>query len=625
MHEILEPRAARGILRREIWRRSRGYLILVALLAGLGATALARGFAFGVAVEYDGLRAVDETFAWALVYLAFALALALRNREPALRSLLRHSPVDPAVRLRARLELGLAFGVLILGALLLSEYHTRPVLMHPSFTGRLNPAEAETLKRLPGVPLLRFTVDGRTTRGLTTELSLAALRSGGVGGYGATWRWSRHSLQPLPEPGEVLATLGREEWPQLDDLEKWGLGQLGIPAASTVEIVLERYVPEAEYLAQPWRRDGLFRERRWHHLDRAIGFLGLIVVFSCLLSAGERPGNPWQGVFLCMMIVQVVTFHFFGGLEQRLLFSDLRRAGFTMKPSIPMLGTYQTVAENLIWPLLVVSVCTAVYLFAARRIRRFDRGGTPRVETSGDAFQQRWRGSMLGSKLAPQPFELSAWRFRALGVGAAVMVTVTVLAFYGSRLDSGFLPWSRAREVGILTWVMAAYGAFVAASWMSTDWQRQVPLLRRLPAPPGEVVRQRLIRALRWLALFALVPLAVDSALALLDFSFRGAASGRGSILVDGTVWGQSLLVLVSGSLAMVLALLGRSMIVLKGLLIVVLCACAFLGLRGQPLPNLAVVLCLGVLAAALPVIHFLMRQDLAPDGVASHSYSRSP
>ena len=74
-------------------------------------------------------------------------------------------PLRPITLAMTRVNvLALSLGAIVLGVFLLAEYLARPVMMHPSFAGRLNPAEEETLKRLPGIPLLRPSLDADYVR-----------------------------------------------------------------------------------------------------------------------------------------------------------------------------------------------------------------------------------------------------------------------------------------------------------------------------------------------------------------------------------------------------------------------------------------------------------------------------
>ncbi len=138
------------------------------------------------------------------LFLALPLGLIYSRR---LRPLVSRLPVDPAAPLQASLQIVLAVGALAFAALLLAESWIRPPMMQPSFADRLNPVEDLTLRRLPGIPLLRVTVDGRESHGLVSELSLAAMLApetpaAGIAQYG--------TLDPQPEhldPGSAIGSI----------------------------------------------------------------------------------------------------------------------------------------------------------------------------------------------------------------------------------------------------------------------------------------------------------------------------------------------------------------------------------------------------------------------------------
>ncbi len=566
---------ARRVLRNAILRSSRRHLTVVAAFAVIAVLIFANGrLTLGIET-YDGVHTQDGTLRWSLGFIAFGLALALAGRRSTtFTRLVQRLPVDPVAVLQAQLQVGLSLGVIVFCMFMLSELLARPAMMHPSFSGRLNPAEEATLSRLPGVPLLRFTIDGVVTRGLVSELSLAAMRTpdgdGNVTNYGSKSRWPHFVDTPLLQPGATVATLEPRDWASLDRFPALQLRLLGIPSPADVEITLERYVPRDEYLAQPWRRDGLHRERSWHGLDRAVGFFGLLTFMICALRTDH---NSLLLGLVAPASLSLLFFSDYGRLigRRQLMFSDLDHV---KQPSLPTLEAQQTIGQNLLWPIFMISVCIVVYVFIAQQMRR--SGGEPFGQ--GRPFAQqirpRWRSGLRHRlELLALPAVLLAYVKWMLG-----------LAGYNMALASS------------LVWSFALVGTAPLALVMVFRWERRDALLSRLPVDPATVASQRLIATVLGFAVLSQVPHVFD-------------------LLTGSTTrWALILLIMAIGCALMLLILLLRGLTLGGQLGVMVLFFGFMTGMMAlwTLTPTIRFLACLLIAVIQLPILYHLMRTNVA-------------
>lgn len=588
MSNFLGSAGARQSLRREVWRRSRAYLLPTLLFAGLIAASMALGvFPFST-TRYDGVQTLDGTFRFGLFIIAFAIGLTVTRTASGLGPLLRRLPAAPVALLKAQLQIATALGAVVFTGFLLTEYGAAPAMMHPSFPERLNPAEVETLRRLPGVPLLQFTVDGKKTSGLTSELSVAAMRTshagrssvGTVWHYGETHRWPHFPNDP-PEPGDVLAVLAPDDWSSLQNFQRSMLHRLGIPTNAAVKIELERYVARDEYRSQPWRRDGLGRERQWHAFDRAAGFLGLLFLLTCAMSA------PRQSIGAAMappMAIFALQWSMFGRLPFRpwLLSSDL--AGD--QPRIPTFGTQQTLLGNLIFPAAVVIACAAAYALRVWQVRSAPLAHQRKNERFVASVKRQWHSGSL----------------------ARVKLIATMLFLAGCLGYAGLEILPNARDLRIMIWLFAAVGAIATVASMTRRWARLDALLGRLPMASSRVVRQRLFLACLGIVGISLVPLAIEQV-----WPIEGEVEiGRTLIQLGSPGWMKSLVIVASGSLFMVVSLLGHARLSsrLGAALCLFVVIMTLMTMNFSAPPWLAPV-SLGLIATTLPLVHRLMQRRI--------------
>ncbi|MEM8934728.1 MAG: hypothetical protein AAGE94_26265, partial [Acidobacteriota bacterium] len=271
-------RALDRLLVAAVWRRARWPLVAVAAVVVSGLAAIVADLPLFVAATWQDETVHDTTLHVMLLFAALSLVAALHRGDPALRRWLRRLPIDPARLLVVRVAFAVAAALLLLTVVFLVEWLVTPTLFQPSFAERLNPIEIDTFERLPGVPLVRWQIDGKTREGLLSARSLAALRAGGPHDVGHIGRWQAdEAALPRAEPGDLLSRWTTSDW---ERLHRWFADRLraaDIATGSAIEATLVRYVPEAEYRAEPWRRDGLLRAPGVTALHRVIGFLALVV------------------------------------------------------------------------------------------------------------------------------------------------------------------------------------------------------------------------------------------------------------------------------------------------------------------------------------------------------------
>lgn len=538
----LSPREARRILRREILRRSRWPLAVVALLIAAGLTFFAMGFPVLTMTIQGAPEAppVDNTLRLVLIISALALSLALmRGEHRGLRPLLSRLPVAPTATLRVRLELGLACGVVVLAMAFMIEYLASPVMLRPSFPGRLNPVERQALEYLPGVPLLRFAVDGQVHRGLTSASSLLAMRQGGLQAYGERHLWPHLRGGALPRPGDVIVRLDAATWSTLDDHQKERLLRRGIPEGAVVEVALERYVPREEYTSQPWRRDGLLRDRRWHAADRAFGFLVLLVAS---LSVAALATNLAQTLAMLYFVALFPVMLFPGLLNGKpsVLVTDLDRGQvLTEVPTLPTLPLLHQPWEYWIWPGLLCLVSVLICTVSARTIQHgFQKSSFISLE----------RVTPIRPLRAPRPVE-RLWLYVALFSPAIVFLLIDgdfeVFTRNSTSLSIGvillfglsFVLKERLRKVARALEVLACillliglvfpssqniywtpFGAWLlsllvicfGAIYPPIVWARREALLSRLPVEHMTLANRRIGSMLLAFIAVALLPVALE-------------------------------------------------------------------------------------------------------------------
>ena len=526
----LTPSAARAVLRKELWRRARWWsLVQLGLLVAVTVTVAVRSDAL---VFGEDARAIDIflQFCQAFVVLAMSPLSMIYSRR--LRPLVGRLPVDPAVPLQAMLQIVLGWGGMAFAAMLLVEYVSHPPMMQPSFGGRLNPVETTTLNRLPGIPLLRFVVDDRVSYGLSSEPSLAAMLARETPGtridkYG-TISSRREPLAPAPLPGELIADLDQDDW-HISEAISSRLQEIGLEPGSAVRITLERYVPEEEYRNQPWRRDGLHRDRRWPLLERVVGFVGLAISLTCLLSL--LPSTVSAAILWPLSLFILFQGQFTGwSLRSLVTRSDLTN-GF--EPQMPNLGVYTTLFEGLSWPLFVLVSSAGIYRLTLRWLRSASDNNlaTASLGVLG-SLRSAWYGGLL------RRLDLIA-----LVVGGAIFFTAI-----GSVLGIGIKP-SRF-TVQILT-----LPAMTLWIWYLTlRWDRRDPLLSRLPVRSTAIASKRLVWTHLQIAALALLPLAIEQAMPSIASSGSGILGSR----TPSDPWLVSVMLFSFGSLSLLLALIGR-------------------------------------------------------------------
>ncbi len=589
MARPLESSAARRAMRREVWLRSRSFLFQILAFVGLVAVGMAWDWFPLSTTRYDDTRTLDGTLRLSLFIVAFVLALAVTRTTQGLESLVRRLPASPVALLQAQLQLAAAVGAMAFAGLLLTEYWTEPPIMHPSFWERLNPAEAETLDRLPGIPLLRFTVGDETHHGLASELSVAAMRAGrtgrtGVGdlsNYGYRRRWSHFPDDP-PEPGSVLVSLAPADWSSMQPFQRYALDELGVPAGASVTVELERYVPRKEYQSQTWRRDGLGRERQWHALDRAVAFFGLLFLLTCAMSG---PRASYVAALAPPFALVLSQWALFGNLPFRswLLSSDL--AGD--RPRLPTLAPEQATSENLLFPAIVLVACVAAYGVKTAHLRSAPGAHQQEDERFVAYVRRHWR---------------SGWAARVKLIAGALLFVAMIGSVSFHLAPNG--PATRA-----VLWMVAAVTAIVVVAGLTRRWSRRDALLGRLPVRSRRLVNRRF--ALVWLGIVAtaLVPLAVEQTWPI---AYGTDVEPILTSLRGSPTWMKSLVIAASGGLFAIFCLLGQgersSRLGAAFCLFAVIMTLTTMSFRTPlwPLP-----VSLGVIALSLPFIHRLLKRRI--------------
>lgn len=563
---------SRAMLRAEIWRHAKAWLALVVGFVALTGYGIATGFT-GLAIDrYDDVGTLDAVIRWGLGFVAFSLALIVNGRSTAsFRSLSRRLPVDPVLALQAQLQIALTLGAVAFATLTLIEILAQPPMLHPSIESRLNPAETATLERLPGVPLLRFTVDGNVSHALASELSLAAMQTpGSIAAWGVTSRWPHYQGVPGVSPGDLITSLEPADWLDMPAYVRSEMRRLGVPEGATVEVALERYVPREEYLAEPWRRDGLHRERRWHALDRAVAFFGIV----CFLVCALRPEH--SSLLLNMaapFALSLLHLNDFGQLvgRRQLLFSDM---GTGRRPRMPSLDAQQTWFESLLWPALVVVLCGLVYRFVSRELRTSTGEPYGKGMTFLAHLKVRWRAGLR------HRLEL-------------VVVPCLLLAYVASLIPSAALNPSHSTSM-VWSFAMVATAPLVLA--LVFRWERRDALLSRLPVDPSAIALRRLATALGSLAALALVPHLVE---------LSTSSSSRWTLILLILAIGTTILSLTL--LLRIFGLLGRAG-VMAGFFAVMVGLMASWTLS----PAIRVAACLLLIGLQLPLSYHLLRTNVA-------------
>lgn len=520
----LSPREARRLLRREILRRCWLPLLMVGIFIAVGLTLFAKGFtALTITVEgFTNVEPSDGTLRLVLIFSALSLSLALmRGEHSGLRPLLRRLPVAPTAAFRVRLELALACGLVVLAMAFLVEYFVAPNMLRPSFPSRLNPIESRTLNNLPGIPLLRFDIDGQVRRGLSSDVSLAAMQARGLRGYGGVFFLAQDHRKTLPKPGDLITRFEAAAWSTLSESEKQQLLRLGAPEGAKVTVTLERFISEQEYTSHPWRRDGLLRDRRWHASDRVIGFLGLLVV---ALSLSSLAMNLTE-MFAMLCFAGFIPVYAFPGLlngKPFVLMTDLDRSQLLgEQPTLPALPVFHHSLEHWLWPGMVCLISLAVYVLSRRAVEQtmegkqvFARGGflakalgrlSPAVrcgvyggllspfivflmaDLNASVFAQSMVAGFLAFGVSFALIHLlNHWAVTFFRFVSAMIMMVSVLVLF--RV-SWLVPEPRASA---FSWESALIMVLFAGTLLPIFWARREALLSRLPVCPMTIANRRL-------------------------------------------------------------------------------------------------------------------------------------